>query len=50
MEANDIISDGVWTEDWTHLGEGANERIWKLYGDVLEAYGQCEDIILTGTK
>jgi xylulokinase len=28
----------------------AKERVWKLYGDVLEAYGQCEDIILSGSK
>jgi xylulokinase len=32
------------------LGGDENEIVWQRYGDILDAYAQCEDLILSGTK
>lgn len=32
------------------LGGEESQSVWERYGSVLDAYSQCEDIILSGTK
>jgi xylulokinase len=32
------------------LAEGWSQDVWERYGSILDTYGRCEDIILSGTK